>query len=145
MTEYWVDHIPAGTSSGVGIHFEFFLFHECGWGSSMLVPLLTSHELSFGLVIPLPVPVVGLGFILIFLFFHEWGWGSSMLDPKFTCEWVRFGLVIPLPVLAVGLGFTLNFIFSWMWVRIQHASPLAHFTMSWVLAWLYSCRYRQWC
>jgi hypothetical protein len=30
MTEYWVDHTPAGTSSGVGIHFEFYFFHECG-------------------------------------------------------------------------------------------------------------------
>jgi hypothetical protein len=67
-----------------------------------------------------------------------------MLDPLFTCEWVNFGLVIPLPVRAVGLRFILKLFFSWMWVRIEHVGPLAHFTMSWVLAWLYPCRSRQW-
>jgi hypothetical protein len=43
------------------IRFWNCFFHECGWGSIMLGPLFTCEWVNFGFVIPLPVPVVGLG------------------------------------------------------------------------------------
>jgi hypothetical protein len=101
VSEIWLGNTPASTGTGFEIHFELYFLYKCGLG-------------------------------------------SGMLDSFCTYDWVSFGLIIPLPVSAVGLGFTLNLFFPWMGVRIQHAGPQAHFTMNWVLAWLYSCQYRQW-
>jgi hypothetical protein len=41
VSELWLGYTPVGTDSGFRIHFEIFRLHNCGWRSSMLVPLFT--------------------------------------------------------------------------------------------------------
>jgi hypothetical protein len=78
-------------------------FHECGWRSSMLDPLFSCEWVRFGLVILLPIPAVGLRFILKFIFSITLGedpacwtpcsrvneWDLALLYPCRYRQWVR--------------------------------------------------------
>ena len=111
LCEFWLSYIPIGTGSGVWIHFEIFLLYNCGWGSSILVSLLTRKCVNFGFKKPLLIPAVRFGFILN-VFFPNYRWRSNMLVPLFISECVNFGLDIPLPIVAMWFGLILKCFFS---------------------------------
>jgi hypothetical protein len=143
VSEIWLSYTPAGTGSGVEIHFEFFFSITLGEDPARWSPCSLHNDLNFGLLIPLPVPAVGLRFILNFFFPSLWV-RIQHAGPlvHFTMTWI-LACLYPCRYRQWGWDSFWN-IFFHHWVRIQHAGPLAHFTMSWVLACLYPCRYRQW-
>jgi hypothetical protein len=96
----------------------------------MLDPLFSCERVRFGLLIPLSVPAVELRFILKLFFSITLGEDPACWSPCSLHNELSFGLFIQLPVPAVGLRFILKFFFPSLWMRIQHAGPLAHFTMS---------------
>jgi hypothetical protein len=61
VSEIWVAYTPAGTGNGVEIHFEKKNSITLGEDPAYWSPCSLHNELSFGLLIPLPVLVVGLG------------------------------------------------------------------------------------
>jgi hypothetical protein len=61
VSEIWLCYTPAGTSSGVEIHFEIYFFMNVGEDPACWSPCSFHIELNFGLLIPLPVPALGLG------------------------------------------------------------------------------------
>jgi hypothetical protein len=103
VSEIWLAYIPAGTGSGVEIHFEFFFSITLGEDPARWSPCSLHNDLNFGLLIPLPVPAVGLRFILKY-FFPSLGEDPARWSPCSLHNELSFGLLIPLPVPAVGLG-----------------------------------------
>jgi hypothetical protein len=61
MSEIWLAYIPAGTGNRVEIHFEFFFSITLGEDPACWSPCSLHNELSFGLLISLPVLALGLG------------------------------------------------------------------------------------
>jgi hypothetical protein len=69
----------------------------------MLDPLFSCEWVRFGLLIPLPVPAVGLRFILKYIFSITLGEDPACWSPCSLHNELSFGLLIPLPVPPVGL------------------------------------------
>ena len=103
VNEVWLGYIPCLYWQWIWNRFWNYFFHECGWGSSMLVPFVTCEWLSFGLIISLLRTNNGIGIHFEYCFFHKCGWGSSMLVPLLISQWLIISSII---AILIGLFLT---------------------------------------